>query len=98
MFQTKVLEKIKTHILCSVNVFQKLYWLCDNVEKYGTARWATASYMICRICFACQMTKARIQTHLQNIQYVLLFHGNGGYVNAPQCYFIRAVRVVFVMF
>ena len=38
MFQTKVEEEIKTHILCSINVFRKTYRLWDNVEKYGAAR------------------------------------------------------------
>jgi len=33
MFQTKVVEKIKTHILCSVTVFRKSCRLWDNVEK-----------------------------------------------------------------
>jgi len=34
MFQTKVVEKIKTHISCSVTFFLKSYRLWDNVEKY----------------------------------------------------------------
>jgi hypothetical protein len=37
MFQTKVVEKIKTHILYSVNFFRKSYRLWDNVEKWGRA-------------------------------------------------------------
>jgi hypothetical protein len=34
MFQTNVLEKIKTHFMFH-NIFQKLRRLWDNVEKYG---------------------------------------------------------------
>ena len=34
MFQTKVVEKIKTHILCSITFFQELCHLWDNAEKY----------------------------------------------------------------
>jgi hypothetical protein len=41
MFQTKVVEKIKTHILGSVTVFRKLCRLWDNVEKYCTVGRAT---------------------------------------------------------
>jgi len=41
MFQTKFVEKIKTHILYSVNVFLKARRLGDNVEKQGTAGQAT---------------------------------------------------------
>jgi len=41
MLQTKVVEKIKTHILCSVTFPRKLCRLRDNVEKLGTAGQAT---------------------------------------------------------
>ena len=34
VFETNFVEKIKTHILCSVIFFRKLYRLWDNVEKY----------------------------------------------------------------
>ena len=37
IFQTKVVDKIKTHILCSV----KSYRLWDDVEKYCRAGQAT---------------------------------------------------------
>jgi hypothetical protein len=33
MFETEVVEKIKTHILCSVRFFRKLCRFCDNVKK-----------------------------------------------------------------
>jgi hypothetical protein len=38
MFQTKAVEELKTHILCSRNFFpRKSCRLCDNVEKYCAA-------------------------------------------------------------
>jgi len=37
MFQTKVVEKIHTHILCSVTIFWKPCHLWDNLEKYHRA-------------------------------------------------------------
>jgi hypothetical protein len=37
MFQTKVVGKIKTHLLFSRTFFIKSRRLGDNVEKYGTA-------------------------------------------------------------
>jgi len=40
ILQTKVVEKIKTHILCSIMFFRKSYRLWDNVEKCGRARHA----------------------------------------------------------
>ena len=33
MLQTEIVEKIKTHILCSVTVFRKSKRLWNNVEK-----------------------------------------------------------------
>jgi hypothetical protein len=37
----KFVEKIKTHILCSITFFPRIVRLWDNVEKYGTAGQAT---------------------------------------------------------
>jgi hypothetical protein len=37
----KSCREIKTHILCSINVFRKSYRLWDNVEKYCRTRRAT---------------------------------------------------------
>ena len=34
MFQTKIVQKIGTHILCWITFFQKSCHLWDNVEKY----------------------------------------------------------------
>jgi hypothetical protein len=45
MFQTKVVEKIKTHILCSVSLLRKSCRLWDNVEKYCGAEQATDDNM-----------------------------------------------------
>jgi len=28
----------------------------------------------------------RLQTHTQNMRYLLLFHSNNDYMNTPQCY------------
>ena len=41
MFQTKVVEKIKTHIFCSVTVFRKSCRLWEYVEKYRRAEQIT---------------------------------------------------------
>ena len=34
-------------------------------------------------------------THTHNIQYLLLFHGNSGYTNGPQCCIIRTLSALF---
>jgi hypothetical protein len=45
MFETKVVEKIKTHILFSVTLFRKPCGLRDSVEKYGKAGKAAVDNM-----------------------------------------------------
>jgi len=45
MLQTKIVEKIKTHILCSVTSFRKSCRLWDNVEKYCRAGQAADDNM-----------------------------------------------------
>ena len=70
MFQTKVVEKIKTHILCSITFFfRKSCRLWYNVEKYCTAGQATDDDIIRRMRCACRITKAT-NTHSQ---YVIAF-------------------------
>jgi len=68
MFQTKVVEKAKTLILCSTTVFRTLCRLCDNVEKCGRARWATNDNIILHMHFVCCTNKAT-DTHSE---YVIL--------------------------
>jgi len=45
MFHTKFVEKIKTHILCSVFFFRKSCSLWDNVGKYCRAGQGTDGSM-----------------------------------------------------
>jgi len=47
--------------------FFKSYRLYDNAEKYGRTRQTTDDNMIRRMRSACCVTKARIQTHTQNM-------------------------------
>jgi hypothetical protein len=37
------------------------------------------------------MLDNRLQSHTQNMYYLLLFHGNNGYAKASQCYVIRSL-------
>jgi hypothetical protein len=82
--QTKIVEKIKTHVLCSTTFSRKSCLLWDNVEKYYRAGLATYYNIIRRMRFACRITKARIHTP----EYVILivFHCNNGHARVPQCY------------
>ena len=61
MFQTKVVEKIKTHILCSTTFPEKSYRLWDNVEKRGRAGHTRDDNMLRRMRFACWITRATVK-------------------------------------
>jgi hypothetical protein len=50
MFQTKVVEKIKMHILCSTTFSRKSWLLRHNMKKYGTANQATDDNMAHALC------------------------------------------------
>ena len=69
MFSIKVVEKIKTHILCSITFFLKLSRLRDNVEKYGGAREVTDDNIIWRMRIACWIIKAT-GTHLECVTLI----------------------------
>ena len=50
MFQTKVVQKIETHILCSITFFSKILPLWDNVKKHSRAGQATYDNMVHAHC------------------------------------------------
>ena len=72
MFQTKVGEKIESHILRSITFFpRKSCLLRDNVEKYGKDEHATDDNMrvIWRMRLACWISKARRTFRICNIAF-----------------------------
>jgi len=81
MFQTKVVQKIKTHILYYITFF-------DNLTVYeimwkNIAEPDRPQTTIWRMRIACWLTKAT-NTHSE---YVMpIFHGNNGGTNAPRGY------------
>ena len=76
----KFIEKIKTHILCSITflfffgnrVVCEMMWE-NMVDPDIGACILHAEYL-------------RLQTHTQNVKHLLLFHSRNGYANAPQYY------------
>jgi hypothetical protein len=64
--------------------------------KYGTVGQATDDNVIWHMHIAFLMTKAT-DTHIQNVQYLLLFRSNSGYTKAPYCYVIRLLPVLFIL-
>ena len=70
VFRIKVVEKIKTHILCTITLFRKSCRLWDNVEKYGRAREARDD-IIRRTRFACCICKASRARHTHTLTHSL---------------------------
>jgi hypothetical protein len=56
MFETKVVEKIKVHILRSAAFFPKILLLWDNVKSLVRGGKATDDNKIRHMCFACWIT------------------------------------------
>jgi hypothetical protein len=79
MFETKLAEDIRAHILCSIMFFRKSCRLWDNVKKYGTAIEATDDNTRRRMRVACWTAKVT-NTHPE----YLLFFDNSGYATAPR--------------
>jgi hypothetical protein len=72
MFQTKVVEKIKTHTLSSVTFFPENRADNENVGKYGTAEQATDGSKIRRKRFACWIHKVT-DTHSEYVLLIIFF-------------------------
>jgi hypothetical protein len=69
--------------------------LWDNVKKYCKPDRPKRTTWRMRI--ACWIPKA-IQTQIQNMLHLLLFHCNNGCTNAPQCYVILYVHCLCFIF
>jgi hypothetical protein len=97
MFRTKVVEEIKTHILCPLTFFFKSCCLWDNVGKYCRNGEAASDVRCMRM--ACCITKAtHTHTHTHTVHeygMLSLFHCNNNCTNAPQRYIIRTLPLLF---
>ena len=96
MFQTKISQKIKTYILCSVYFF-----FSENRAVYEII-WKTIvepdrpQMTIWRMRISFWIPNA---TNIHS-EYVILidFYCNNGCTNSPQRYFIRTLFVLFIIF
>ena len=89
IFRTNVVEKIKTHILCSVTFFRKSCCLWDNVKilvERGRLRM-----VIWRMGIVWWIPKAT-NTHSEYVT-IIAFHYNNGCKNAPRWNVIRTLPV-----
>ena len=92
MFQPKAVKEIKTHILCSITFLLENHAVYEIVGKYCTDGQATDDNIIRRIRTACWIM---LLTHTHNMQHLLLFHCHNSCTNAPLCYVIPILPVLF---
>jgi hypothetical protein len=86
MFQTKVVGKIKTHILRPIRVFENRAVYEIMWKKYGRDGQATNDNVVRNMRFAWWINKATgMGTHTWTIRYLLLFQ-DSVYANACQRY------------
>jgi hypothetical protein len=87
MFQTKVVEKIKTNILCSATFFKNrvVNDTCKNTVERGRPQM-TMWRMLIAFCILTQF-----------VYCSLLFRNNNGCTYARQCYLIRTLSALFYL-
>jgi hypothetical protein len=96
MFQIKIVEKIETHILRSATFLLKIMPFMRKCRKI----WCNQGGVECGACPFRWLSKATcVQAHtcasLRTQIIILLFHDNDCLVEAPHCYFIRTLPVLF---
>jgi hypothetical protein len=91
IFQTEIVDKIKTRILYQYLLFIKSDCLKDNEWNYCRARHATVKNMAHAHC----ILDTKDYKHSQNMQYLLLFHCNDGCTKVSVCYVVRTRPVLY---
>ena len=66
MFQIKVVQQIKIHILCYITFSRKSCRLWDDVKEYSSVRQTTDDSVIRRMRFASSITNA---THTHALKH-----------------------------
>jgi hypothetical protein len=93
MFLTNVVEKIEEHIVCPIKFFffengAVNEIMCKNIVERDRPQMTTW-----RTRIACWVPKAT-NTHTGCVM-LLLFHSNNGCKNAPLCYAVGTLAVLF---
>ena len=85
-------KSIKSHILCSIMFFSENHAVYEIMWKNMVVP-DRLQMTIRRMFYTGYL---RLQTHTQNMSYLLLFHCNNGWKNGPQCYVIHTMAVLFI--
>ena len=95
IFQTKLVEQIRTHILYAMIISQKSCRLWDNVEQYGTARQVWDGNIMRRrkdaICMQDNWRKSK-DTHTHNI-FNLLLHNRLTLPDLVKCFIAARTKL-----
>jgi hypothetical protein len=98
MFETKVVEKITTHVLCSVTFLWKSCSLWDNVEKYVGAGQATEDNIVHALCMLDNWARTHARTHARararTHKHTHFSTSNSGCMNSVQCYITCTLPVL----
>jgi hypothetical protein len=94
MFQTKLVGKIKTRILCSATFFPEDHAVYEIMWKNAVVPKRPQT-TIWRMHFACWVPKA---TNTLSEYVNLLFRCNNGCMNGPKCYVIRTQPVLLELY
>ena len=82
---TKVVEKIKTHLLFSITFFSEKHPIYEVIWKNKVEPdRSRMTIIIQRMHFACWLTKATY-THSEYVILFFFFHFNNRYTKVPQC-------------
>ena len=99
MFQTKVVEKIKTHILCSITFFPENRVTYEIMWKIMVKPDRRHDSIIGRMRLAYLITEARLHTytHVHNMRYLCFSTANMVKRASLIIYFTPTLPVLFVM-
>jgi len=95
MFQTNVIENIKVHILRSVTFFFPQNRTVYEIMWKNTVEPGRLPMTTLRMRIAYLIPKST-NTHSE-CEILMLFHGNNGCTNAPQCYVTSAFPVLLLV-
>jgi hypothetical protein len=103
MFQIKVVQRIKTHILCSQIFFspenRAVYEIIWKKKMLELQRPQMTIWRMRVECWIRLHTRACTHTHTHTEKYaILLFHGNNDFLKALQFYITRTLPVFLHMY
>ena len=95
MFQTKFVEKTRTHFLCLITFARILGRLHDNMKEYGRSRQATDHSILWCMSIACRITKVT-NTHSEYV--IIIARPLPKLLRKPTHYYVLCTLLVLLAF